>query len=121
MRSKIRDLIDELDRQAGKFDETGVVVGFQDHARFVWASDGAKGEKVAGLNKLVELGGEPIGYVGIRITEDSGAIHLRPLKAYEADEKTLAYLMSLQGVIGRVLAAKGLSLSALRHADGWLG
>ena len=119
MRTTI-ELIEELERQAKSFDGIALVMGFPEHTQFVWDSDGHQAEKVAKLNKFIQLGGEPVGFVGVRVREDVGIIYLRPLKQYETDEKTAAYLMKLQAIVGQSLAAKGTSLSALKFTEGWV-
>jgi hypothetical protein len=111
------ELIEELEREAKSFDQIALVVGVQEHTQFVWCSDGDKVDK---LNKLIEQGGEPVGLVGVRSARDVGCFYLRPLKEYEADETTLAYLKKLQTVTGRALAAKGALLPNLRYAEGWI-
>ena len=114
------ELIEELEREAKSFSQIALVVGFPEHTQFVWCSDGDEPEKLDKLNKLIEAGGEPVGFVGVRIAQDIGSFYLRPLKEYETDETTLAYLKKLQGVTIRALAAKGALLPNLHYAEGWI-
>jgi hypothetical protein len=95
------DLIEELESEAQNFTMIALAVGFEKETKFVFGTDAGKLEK---LNRLIERGGKPIGYLGQLVLEPGRTmIKTRPLEEYAAVEWVRRYLEALVASFGREL------------------
>jgi len=94
------DLIQELDGEAQKFDKICIVVGFENTTTFVFDRD--EGRQSA-LDAAVEVGGEPVGLIGLKFNNGSATFHARPLQEYDGDPAMQEYLKALVSEVAQRL------------------
>ncbi len=111
-----KDLIEELDRESKKFTSLALVVGFEKHTDYVWASDK---DGLAKLNDLVEAGGEPVGLIGAILDSKIATIRARALQEYEDQEWVQRYLGELVQTIGQGIIASGKARNFVRGSS-WI-
>jgi hypothetical protein len=91
------DLIEELWARAEALWTCALVIGYEDHSEFVWASQGAR-ETLETLNGHLSAGGEPLGFIGATRSE-GGAMSLviEALEEYKDEEWAEKLLFTLAG------------------------
>jgi hypothetical protein len=100
------DLVAELHETAVGNDRAALVVRFDAHTEFVWASDP---DALDALNTHVRNGGDPLGLVtGRDRGEGSTSVRARPLAEYEAAEWVEKYLIDLLAAVRRSASASGI-------------
>lgn len=100
------DLVAELHEEAADRAHAALVVGFDYHTEFVWASDP---NALHVLNAHVRNGGDPLGLVtGDHDGEGSTAVRARPLAEYEGEEWVEKYLITILAEVRRSAAASGI-------------
>jgi hypothetical protein len=106
------DLIEELDREAPRFNELLLAVGFENTTIFVCASDA---NRLQTLNAAVAVGGEPVGFVGFTIAGSRVCFYRRPLEEFAEEDWVKAWL---QGLIE--LAAESFNIKDFDFGSGWV-
>lgn len=102
--NRSRDLIVELNSEAGHFTAVAIAVGFPHHTEFVFSGDKAA---VARLEELVHDGGEPIGLLSILQRGDRVEIISRPFVEYANETWVEAYQHSVANSLRSLLSGKG--------------
>jgi hypothetical protein len=99
------DLIRDLQAQAPKFTGLQLVVAFESSCTFISADEqGALGA----LNRAVQDGGEPIGFIGWIIKRQSTEIFTKLLEEYRNDT-------SAEEFVTRIASEKGKAVERLNH------
>jgi hypothetical protein len=106
------ELIEELEAETPKFTHVLLAVGFEHTTIFVRADDP---NRLNTLNDAVSAGGEPVGFIGVRIEDGRASFSRRALQEYAHEDWTIHYLDDL---IGK--AAETLHQAIYDKANGWI-
>lgn len=108
-----KDLIAELEEIAatGNYRLVALAVRFPDSIEFIVASQFDTAGRIEKLNKAIEGGGQPIGYVALGQDWKKGEVSGWLLTEHEGDGALQQYIAELVAIVGGTLA-KGIELPA---------
>ena len=91
------DLIAELEQEtaSGRFAMIALVVVFDDKQQLILGNHGTNQQRLALLNDFVDEGGQPLGFVSVKIDGKFADIASRPLGEYEGDGDALEVLKDI--------------------------
>ena len=114
----VRELIQELEAEAGRFTRVGIAVGFDDSTKFVWSGEL---DNLQTLKRLVEYGGEPVALVGFVVAGREATLYCRPLAEYKDEQWVQDYLDGLiVQISSAVVAEYGAKIVNKAGANAWL-
>lgn len=115
-----KDLIEELEAEKGKFFVVALAVGFERTTTFVFANEENRLEK---LNAAVQVGGEPVGLIGLMNEGGNRAtLYTRMLAEHAEDVPLKNYMRKLASSFGRAVeqSGTGVVLENVERRPGWV-
>ena len=91
------DLIAELEQETanGRFAMIALAVVFDDKQQLILGNHGTNQQRLDLLNDFVDEGGQPLGFVSVKIDGKFADIASRPLAEYEGDSDALEVLKKI--------------------------
>ena len=98
------DLIAELEQEtaSGRFAMVARAVVFDDKQQLILGSHGTNQQRLDLLNDFVDKGGQPLGFVSVKIDGKFADVASRPLAEYEGDSDALEVLKKIATHAGKL-------------------
>ena len=103
-RGFIRELADEAERLTN----VALVVGFEQHAEFVFYEPEGDERLLTELNQLIRQGGEPVGFVGFLLGDGEGRVYTRAVAEHGNESWVHSYLTRLMDRSRELLRDPGI-------------
>jgi hypothetical protein len=85
-----RGLIRELADEAERLTNLALMIGFEQHAEFVFYEPEGDERLLTELNQLIRQGGEPVGFVGFLLGDGEGRVYTRAVASMAMNHGSIA-------------------------------